>query len=144
MMLYAHYFWPFLSCIWGGRIKRTPKSFFSSCPLKGYAVIIIFLWIIGLSEISCVRNNNIIVQNIYLTCIPLSLIIFYGIVKLPIKIKYSFVKSLPMSTTLDIYIWHRLVYLLLVIFHCYIGQIGAIEVFVITAFLSIIIRKNEK
>lgn len=37
-------------------------------------LIILFLWLIALFEIRYIKSNNMMVQNIFITCIPLSLV----------------------------------------------------------------------
>lgn len=85
-------------------------------------------------------------QNIYLACIPLSLIVFYVIANSSLTVSNKIMRYFPVSSTLDVYIWHRLVYFILVLLGCYSGVVGSIEVFLVTASLSIIIKqiRNEK
>ncbi len=113
---------------------------------KLFLIIAFLLWIIGLFEIDYVKTNKVVVQNIYLACIPLSLIVFYVIANSSLTVSNKIMRYFPVSSTLDVYIWHRLVYFILVLLGCYIGFVGSIEVFLVTASLSIIIKqiRNEK
>lgn len=81
------------------------------------------------------------VQNIYLTCIPLSILSFYVIANSSLSVSNKVIQWFPVSSTIDVYIWHRLVYFILVLLGCYIGFIGSIEVFLVTACLSILIKR---
>lgn len=127
----------------GGRFRHIRLKKINA---KLFLIIVFLLWIIGLFEIDYVKTNKVVVQNIYLSCIPLSLIVFYVIANSSLTVSNKIMRYFPVSSTLDVYIWHRLVYFILVLLGCYIGVVGSIEVFLVTASLSIIIKqiRNEK
>lgn len=114
--------------------------------MKWCFLVIVVLWMLGLFEVAIVKGAGMIVQNIYIMCIPMSVMIFYVVVNLQLAKLKTIINSLPVTSTLDIYVWHRLVYFVLIVTNCCIAKVGAIEVFLITAIFSLLIRlrKNEK
>ena len=56
--------------------------------------------------------------------------------------KLSIISNLPSKTTLDIYIWHRIVFLLLCMMGISLGKSATVVVFILVLVLSTVIRKS--
>lgn len=100
-------------------------------------ILVGVLYVLGIGEIYVLKLCGIHIQDVYFTTMFLSVLIFITL----LKIEWGGQIKLNPNTTMDIYVWHRLVYFIMVVLDCAFAPFSAIVVFITTGALAMVFRK---
>lgn len=116
------------------------KSSNRKCPNMIFLYVLIMLFLLlGIFEYRYVCAHEFFYQDTYISTFPLSYLFFITFSKL--KVRWFAKLHLPTIITLDIYLWHRVIFFFFIVLHFSFSPFSAMVLYPITFAISYVIRR---